>query len=269
MQKTLVVEKSVGETPLQALSRARELHGIAPEVPMTYAGRLDPMAQGTLLLLVGDECKQQTKYHGLDKEYRFEVLFGFKSDTGDIMGMPTTGPEMPLTLPALQKLARSLEGEISLPYPHFSSKTVRGKPLFLWTLEGRLHEIEIPVATTTIYTLRALEMRSVKGAILKREILARIESLPAVTEESKRLGEDFRRTDIIPAWETLLKKDCDYVIASFVATVSSGTYIRSLAPKIAELLGTVGLAYSIERTKLGRFIKLPVLPFGVWIQTYR
>jgi len=44
MQKTITILKAVGETPLQALKRARQAHGIAPEVPMTYAGRLDPMA---------------------------------------------------------------------------------------------------------------------------------------------------------------------------------------------------------------------------------
>lgn len=235
---------------------------------MTYAGRLDPMASGKLLLLAGDECKRQRLYHGLDKEYRFEILFGFRSDTGDIMGMPEEGPEVPVDISAIQKRARTLEGEAALPYPRFSSKTVQGKPLFLWTLEDRLHEIEIPVATTRIYRLRALTMRTVKSAELKREMFARMDSLPTVTEESKRLGEDFRRKDIIPAWEALLRDDRDYVIASFQATVSSGTYIRSLAPKIAELLGTVGLAYSIERTQLGNFIPLPVIG-GLWSKRYR
>jgi len=268
MQKTITILKVVGETPLQALERARQAHGIAPEVPMTYAGRLDPMAQGKLLLLVGDECKKQSTYHGLDKEYRFEILFGLQSDTGDIMGMPEAGPEVPVTLSALQKIVRTLQGDIALPYPHFSSKTVHGKPLFLWTLEGRLGEIEVPVATTTIYKLRALKVRTLKGAELKREILTRIRSLPTVTEESKRLGEDFRRTDIIPAWQTLLVEDRDYMIASFRATVSAGTYIRSLAPKIAKLMGTTGLAYSIDRINLGIFVPLPLLG-GFWKKLYR
>ena len=45
------------------------------------------MASGKLLILIGDECKNQKKYFGLDKEYEFEVLFGVESDTGDVLGL--------------------------------------------------------------------------------------------------------------------------------------------------------------------------------------
>ena len=53
---------------------------------MTYAGRLDPMASGVLLVLAGEETKNKDKYLGLDKEYDFEILFGFATDTYDILG---------------------------------------------------------------------------------------------------------------------------------------------------------------------------------------
>jgi len=53
---------------------------------MTYAGRLDPLAEGLLLVLTGEECKNKEKYLGLDKEYEVDVLFGFATDTYDILG---------------------------------------------------------------------------------------------------------------------------------------------------------------------------------------
>lgn len=234
---------------------------------MTYAGRLDPMAEGKLLLLVGDECKKQRKYHGLDKTYRFEVLFGFSTDTGDILGMPEAcQTEMP-TEAMIQQITKTLRGMIRLPYPRFSSKTVKGKPLFLWTLEERLHEIEIPTAETRIHSLRFLGVRRVSYETLREDILRRIKLPTAVTEESKKLGEDFRRKDIAPAWNALLNVHGHAVIASFEATVSAGTYIRSLAPYIGECLGTSALAYSIDRTRIGRYIPLPLIG-GIWIKVY-
>lgn len=36
-----------------------------------YAGRLDPMARGVLLLLVGDENKKKTDYEFFPKVYEF------------------------------------------------------------------------------------------------------------------------------------------------------------------------------------------------------
>ena len=86
MRRYEIVEKSVGETPLQALEAFRERERLGG-IPLTYAGRLDPMASGKLLILIGDECKKRDTYTGLDKRYRFEVLFGARTDTGDILGI--------------------------------------------------------------------------------------------------------------------------------------------------------------------------------------
>src|SRR5690348_16589190 len=54
-----------------------------------YAGRLDPMAEGLLLLLVGDENKQRVSYEKLAKVYSVELLFGFATDSHDILGLIT------------------------------------------------------------------------------------------------------------------------------------------------------------------------------------
>ena len=48
----ILVYKNIGETPLEAIERAREEENISTDVPITYAGRLDPMAEGLLLVLV-------------------------------------------------------------------------------------------------------------------------------------------------------------------------------------------------------------------------
>jgi tRNA U55 pseudouridine synthase TruB len=45
------------------------------------------MAEGKMLVLAGETCKEREKYLGLDKEYIFEILLGFESDTKDILGI--------------------------------------------------------------------------------------------------------------------------------------------------------------------------------------
>ena len=73
-QKIIVLNKKEGETPLEALSNFRAKHKKYKDVKMTYAGRLDPMASGLILILAGEETKNKEKYLTLDKEYSFEVL---------------------------------------------------------------------------------------------------------------------------------------------------------------------------------------------------
>ena len=84
---TVLVEKEIGQTPLEVVTRYKQEHPEYANTPIAYAGRLDPMAHGQLLLLVGEACKERDKYLGLDKEYVFEILLGFDSDTHDILGL--------------------------------------------------------------------------------------------------------------------------------------------------------------------------------------
>ena len=49
MRRYVIVEKAVGETPLEATERYRVRANIDTGTPLAYAGRLDPMASGQLL----------------------------------------------------------------------------------------------------------------------------------------------------------------------------------------------------------------------------
>ena len=154
MEKYITLEKLIGETPLSCAEAYRAEHPELKGVPMAYAGRLDPMASGKLLILLGDECKNQTNYHGLDKEYEFSVLIGIESDSQDVMGrLKATDTNPILNEEKIELVAKTFLGKIELPYPIFSSKTVRGKPLHTWTMEGRLSEIEIPTKESEIYEI--------------------------------------------------------------------------------------------------------------------
>jgi tRNA pseudouridine(55) synthase len=269
MPKYVVLDKRVGETPLQTVQAFKAANVEYVDVPMAYAGRLDPMASGKLLVLVGEECKKQEEYHSLDKEYQFEVLLGSSSDTGDVLGLIDWGQETNFSKSELTHVAKSLVGPLSLPYPKFSSRTVKGKPLHMWTLEDRLDEIDIPSADTTIYSLKLNDLRRVGVSKVYEEASQKIESIKEVTEASKALGRDFRRSEVRVAWQVWLEhhRDLSVQIATFTAVASSGTYMRSLSEEIGRRLNTSGLAYSIHRSKIGTYRKLP-LGMGFWTKRF-
>lgn len=264
----LTTEKFMGETPLVATERLRKEKNIPDDIPLAYAGRLDPMATGKLLILIGDECKVQEKYHAFDKEYQVELLVGVSSDSGDVLGLLSLCNTSIHTETEITPVFESLIGDLSLPYPHFSSKTVRGKPLHMWTLEGRLREIEIPVKTSILQKITFTNLQTItKGEILKT-VRSKIETIPKVTDTKKVLGADFRRVAVREAWDEFEKNGNEvYQLLSFTCVASSGTYMRSLAEHIGKKLRTCGLAYSIHRTKIGKYLSFGK-SHGVWIKQF-
>jgi len=272
MLKYIVLDKKIGETPLVTAENWRRQAGEKYQnVPLAYAGRLDPMASGKLLVLIGEECKKQTEYHGLDKSYEFSVLLGVGSDTGDVLGrlFLTENISKP-TAATIKKITKDFLGEITLPYPHFSAKTVQGKPLHVWTLENRLDEIEIPRKTANIFKLKLdkIEVKSREEVYL--EASAKVNSIPPVTDPRKQLGNDFRRVDVRQDWHNFLNTNNPtdtFYITHFTCIASSGAYMRTLAEEIAKKLKTKGLAFHIHRTHIGKYKKLP-FGSGFWRKKY-
>lgn len=253
----VLLDKAVGQTPLSCLDTYRTNHPELTHIPLAYAGRLDPMASGKLLVLIGDTCKQQTIFHDLDKAYDFSVLFGIGSDTYDVLGRLTIDPSPPdISVAITNSVLSQFRGNVTLPYPHFSSKTVSGKPLHTWTLENRLSEIVIPTKTSTVYVLTTTNVITMTREHLVTQALEKIATIPTVTDPKKALGNDFRRSDIIPDWNQVrISKDLprQYHIVTFRCVATSGTYMRTLAHRIAHALGTHGLAWHIHRTNIGRY----------------
>lgn len=234
------IYKNEGETPLECLERFRKENPKYKDSILSYAGRLDPMAEGELLVLVDEENKEREKYLNLDKVYEVDILFGVKTDTGDILGkIEGFNPLKPLGVKPLN--FSSFVGEIVLPYPIYSSKTVNGKPLFQWAREGKINEIEIPTATTIIYNIRLIEFWELNSQIVLEKVYERI----------KKVKGDFRQKEIIKSWEVELKgKNDQFNLCKLEVSCSSGTYMRSLAEAIAMSMGTIGIAWKIKRTAI-------------------
>ncbi len=237
-----MIEKQVGETPLQALERFRATDSRLAKLPMTYAGRLDPMASGQLLLLIGDECHKREKYDSLDKTYEFEVLLGVESDTGDVLGLATETSSFRTADIDWESVVASLVRTHHLPYPVYSSRTVDGVPLFEHA--HRDAGVERPVREMRVIRASCQHVREITSGGLWHEITEKLDRVRVPDTN------DFRIERIVPRWHEVLSKDTIFTILSIKADVASGTYIRALAPDLARKLGTRGLAYSIHRSAI-------------------
>jgi len=256
MAPYVLLDKQVGETPLEVTETWRNKNPEMTGIPLAYAGRLDPMASGKLLVLIGEECKQQALYHNLDKEYQVTILLGLESDSGDVLGIVTPGITKTLNEESIKQILSDLEGVIKLPYPVFSAKTVAGKPLHTWAIENRLNEITIPTKTSEIYTLVLNKLSTASRYEVTQAALQKIALLPKVTDPRKALGNDFRRPDVLSSWKKFAETDSpdkQFLLVDIICRCSSGTYMRTLAEVIAKKAGTSGLAFAIHRSVIGLY----------------
>jgi len=117
-------------------------------------------------------------------------------------------------------------------------------------------------------TLSGIETVSKKT--LHDKIHSVLKIVPRDDSPSKKLGADFRQDAVRAEWETTLAtlQEENFSIIRLNVVCGSGTYMRSLAERLGEALGTGGLALSIHRTHIGRYVPLP-FGFGFWRKMYR
>jgi len=241
---SITIYKKRGETPLLCLERLREECPKFKEALLSYAGRLDPMAEGVLLVLVGDENNNREQYLGLDKEYTFDVLFGFSTDTYDVLGKLTHAATK-ATHKRVATKAILFCGKTEQAYPPYSSKPVKGKPMFLWAREGKLDKIEIPERDIEIFDSALAGMRTIRAEDLWNQIDSDIALIQG----------DFRQKEIRDCWWEHIRPLYGEVfdVATIHIRCSSGTYVRALAQHLGEQVCIPALALKIVRTRVGEY----------------
>lgn len=252
MQKVFILNKKEGETPLERMDIFRKQESRKDkkfqDIKMTYAGRLDPMASGVMIVLVGDETKNKQRYLNFTKEYDFEILFGFNTDTHDILGLVRDfkviqDVEKSELENKIKDNIKYFKGKILQKYPLYSSKTVEGKQLFEYGRAGL--NVELPEHEVEVKSLEFLKLKKINNKKLLENIEKRVD----------RVKGDFRQKDILKLWRQKLntKKDTIYFIGSFKIKCASGTYVRSLANDLGYRISVPALAFSIKRTKIGKY----------------
>jgi tRNA pseudouridine(55) synthase len=241
------------------LCRLRKRHPVLEGIPLSYAGRLDPLAEGVLLVLCGTYNKNRNQYLGFDKSYEVEIVFGVSTDTGDVLGVPflkeanavILGKKEKIdaygvTKEGIQELLTTFLGIRLFPYPVYSSKTVSGKALHEWARTGRLSEIVVPEFSMNIHKAVAGEVSFLESTVFFSTIVSKIKAVKG----------NFRQEYILSIWskfQVCLPDDFKFIKVCTYIDSGSGSYMRTLAEELGKKIGVPALAFKIMRTRVGPF----------------
>jgi len=194
-------------------------------------GSLGPMAQGVLVVLVGDENKKITNYMKLDKTYEAQIVIGLKTDTYDVLGISNITNE----IGDFRELLKIIKTCGIQKIPIYSSYIVKGKPLFWYARNNK--KVKLPVNKIKIKSLKIKGVKKISSSKLLKEITMKI----------GKVNGDFRQKQILAKWDKVLSKKKEYSVVNLRISCSSGTYIRAIADEIN------GVLFNLIRVKLGKF----------------
>ena len=244
-QNTHLLYKNLGETPNHCILRFKKANPGYSDIPMTYAGRLDPMAEGLLLCLSGEAVHEKEKYLDLSKTYMARILWGFETDTADLLGkvIKFESEKLKVIKEEIQEKLKNSIGKFEQSYPAYSSKPVQGRPLFQWAREGRLSEIEIPRHMVEIFNAQFISRKMISKEELLKDIISKISLVSG----------DFRQEEIIKSWNDTMSKCLfdSFTIDTISITVSSGFYVRQFVSDLAEAFKIKAATFHIKRIKVG------------------
>ncbi|MDG1949992.1 MAG: hypothetical protein P8J32_04200 [bacterium] len=236
----LNVYKPIGWTPLQCIDRIRNILPEYKNSPITYAGRLDPMAEGVLVLLTDEDRYHKDEHQKLNKVYTATILLGIETDSLDTLGIPSKNSSN-IEVFEDNKVKYLFLGTHELPFPNYSSYKVQGKPLHWWTQNNRINEITVPIKKMEVLAVNNISVQDTQSK----------ELLDHITANIKHVTGEFRQDEILQAWSQTLEHPQTLTTISLTLSVTSGTYIRSLAHELGKHLNTNACLLSLKRTVVG------------------
>jgi tRNA pseudouridine55 synthase len=218
LDKIINIFKPKGISSFKALAivrkrLAKELGVRTKSLKVGHLGTLDPAAVGVLILLVGKACKLNQQLSGGRKVYRFVMTTGIETPSLDSETVITATSKVIPTREQIEKILPSMVGEIEIEVPKFSAVHINGERAYDLARKGV--DFTPPKKVVTIDRF---------------ELLNNTEYL------------DLHRTEPLGKHEFYFEVACQ-----------TGTYIRSLAKLLATKLGTLAIASTIIRTKVGDF----------------
>ncbi|GAA4722631.1 tRNA pseudouridine(55) synthase TruB [Sphingomonas lutea] len=230
----IILDKPLGLGSTTAVSAVKRILREAgePRTKVGHGGTLDPLASGVLPIALGEATKVAGRMLDATKVYDFTISFGAETDTLDGEGQVIATSDVRPTLAQVEAVLPRFTGEITQIPPAYSALKIDGRPAYARARAGEV--LEIKSRQVTVHALQFLpgtgRGTSEAGGGAGRGIN------PSTTISDRgpppRPGEEF---------------------ITLSATVSKGTYIRSLARDIAHALGTVGHVTYLRRTRAGPF----------------
>lgn len=233
-----LIDKPLGLTSHDVVAQARK-HLKTRRIGHT--GTLDPLATGVLMLCSGPSTKLVQFLTADSKDYLAFISLGATTATLDAEG-PLTHTSIP-DLPSdtdLEAICRGFIGKQMQIPPQYSAISVQGQ---------RAHEVARSGGTVELKA-RAIEIFAMEclGCFTPQDLASLRFEAPESAKAPWRIsqtgqGQSFERPPLLGSFQTLV----------VWVSVSSGTYIRSLARDLGDRLGTQAFLSGLVRTRVGRF----------------
>ncbi|NCN03900.1 MAG: hypothetical protein GW942_02400 [Candidatus Pacebacteria bacterium] len=222
----------------------------------THTGTLDPMAEGVMVILSGDDRFKKQELSDVKKTYQFEILWGINTDSLDLLGLITgynlESVERKLTeIENLDRYLNKFLGEIKQKLPKFSAKRVKGESAFDFAKRGE--EMEDHFRDIEIFETKVISLNKINIVLLKENIINRV----------NKVNGEFRQKEVILGWKRFFKdiatenkkigKEQIFYISKCEVTASKRTYVRAIVRDLAEEIGIPATTFSIFRTRNGRY----------------
>lgn len=124
---------------------------------MGYAGTLDPLATGLMILATGTFTKKLTLLTDLDKKYDATITLGAVTEGYDLETQPTwVADTAHLSIHDIEETLDLFRGTITQVPPIHSAVKVGGKRAYSMARKGQ--EVEIPSRQVEIYSLELTEV---------------------------------------------------------------------------------------------------------------
>lgn len=227
-------EKHIGESMQDVVNRFKKEYKITDKV--AFAGRLDPLAFGTVRLLTGEDCKLMDEECKHDKVYTFSTIHGFQTDTYDILGLVTNIINNDDN--NFKELLFDEETIITQEYPPYSSKTVDidGKKVRLWeATKYNMNYNDIPTKEVKIYYIKKTNEIYNSGKQIYNTINCLINTVNG----------DFRQKETLNKWKEVIDEDKMYKCCMYETKISSGGYVRSIANSMGAVAFNICRKYYI------------------------
>ena len=240
MHGWLVLDKPVGLGSTRAVAAVKRAlrEGGYPKVKVGHGGTLDPLASGVLPVALGEATKLTGRMLDADKAYDFTIAFGAETDTLDAEGEVVERSDSLPTLAEIEAVLPLFTGELDQVPPAFSALKVEGRRAYDLARSGQ--EVQLAPRKVTVHGLKIRpELASGRGTSLS--LVEGRTGLPRPLHPLASRGGPPPRAELGEDQITLC------------ATVSKGTYIRSLGRDIARALDSVGHVTMLRRTRAGPF----------------
>lgn len=212
-----------------------------------YAGRLDPMAQGQMLLLCDDKVREMDKYLYHDKTYHFDLIMGLSTDSHDPYGKITSFANME-RVPLegwRERISDFIDTYDHQEYPMKSSYVIRHdgvrKPLWWFAEQG--YHIPPPSKKVQVYSFEVKDVQSIPCEELLAVVAARIGLI-----HNQKTMRELQTHALLEQYKNV--QNLVWIRVPMCMSVSSGFYIRRFCHDFGTYVQIPCVAMDITRTTI-------------------